>query len=142
MTEHEQGPLPCPFCGSGDVSDGEVLSEMPRGRVTTQSMCRNCGALGPEAALLPNEVDYGSVKARAEWNTRALSAPAQQWIAVETALPEPEQRVLYLCSMALVGSYNKHDGKWRFDPDEMIETEDVTHWLPLPALPSSASAKD
>jgi hypothetical protein len=64
---------PCPFCGSADISEGEVLSEHPIGTITTQSQCMGCGALGPNALLTDGEVDYGSVKSTAAWNTRAQS---------------------------------------------------------------------
>jgi Lar family restriction alleviation protein len=61
----------CPFCGSHDISDGEVLTANPNGTTTTQSSCNECGALGPEAGLQVGEVDYGSTKAIEAWNRRA-----------------------------------------------------------------------
>ncbi|MBB3004433.1 Lar family restriction alleviation protein [Paraburkholderia tropica] len=62
---------PCPFCGSRNISEGEVLSTNPNGAASTQSMCRECGALGPEAHLRDGEVDFGDEKATTAWNTRA-----------------------------------------------------------------------
>jgi len=72
--------LPCPFCGSTDISEGKVLTEYPSGLHTTQSMCRKCACLGAEAKLLEGEIDYGSIKATAAWNTRfqALQANGEQ----------------------------------------------------------------
>jgi len=68
--------LPCPFCGCTDISEGEVLTDNPDGGASTQSMCRGCGALGPDAHLREGEVDFGSVKSTAAWNRRAPPAPA------------------------------------------------------------------
>lgn len=62
---------PCPFCGNTDISGGEVLTEHPNGKVTIQSMCMKCGALGAEAILKTGEIDYGSIKANKAWNMRA-----------------------------------------------------------------------
>lgn len=70
--------LPCPFCDSTDISDGEVLTEKPSGMTVTQSMCQGCGALGPEAPLAEGEVDYGSIKATEAWNRRSDAAEPQQ----------------------------------------------------------------
>jgi Lar family restriction alleviation protein len=66
---------PCPFCGSGDISEGEVLTSLPNNRTATQSMCRKCGALGPEAILPQGEVDFGCEKASEAWNRRAQRTP-------------------------------------------------------------------
>lgn len=63
----------CPFCGSTDISDGEVMTEHG-GAMFTQSECQGCGALGPRAKLANDEPDYGDEKAIAAWNTRALLA--------------------------------------------------------------------
>jgi Lar family restriction alleviation protein len=60
----------CPFCGSTDISEGEVLTEYPNGKTTTQSMCNNCKALGAEATLSQDEIDYGNAKAIVAWNRR------------------------------------------------------------------------
>jgi hypothetical protein len=70
MTNQEE-ILPCPFCGSKDISHGEVLTEYPSGLITKQSMCCKCKSLGAEAVMNPDEVDYGDVKAIAAWNKRA-----------------------------------------------------------------------
>jgi hypothetical protein len=70
-------PLPCPFCGSDDISEGEVLTIGGAGGTVTQSMCNTCGALGPEARLPEGEVDYGDVRATAAWNRRVRDASAK-----------------------------------------------------------------
>lgn len=76
--EHEPGDvadqeaLECPFCGSNEISDGEILTGDPSsGLAHTQSECQSCGAIGPRANLDAGEVDYGCVKAIAAWNHRA-----------------------------------------------------------------------
>lgn len=58
-----------------------------------------------------------------------------EWIPVTERLPGHEESVMYYCSMILVGHFNSVDKRWRFDPDEMLETETVTHWMPLPEPP-------
>jgi Lar family restriction alleviation protein len=70
----EQGEvLPCPFCGSRVISDGENLIEAEAhgvGRVTCkQSECLNCGACGPLSQPVTGP-DYGDVAAIAAWNRR------------------------------------------------------------------------
>jgi Lar family restriction alleviation protein len=71
--------LPCPFCGSRNVSDGENLIEAEAhgvGKVTVkQSECLNCGACGPLSKPV-NGPDYGDVAAIAAWNRRAAPQPA------------------------------------------------------------------
>lgn len=83
----DAGQLPCPFCGSSNISAGEVSTDYAggHGAQCTQSRCDDCGALGPEADLTNGEVDYGDVKAIAAWNRR--STPAQ-------ATPESGQDLL------------------------------------------------
>lgn len=68
--------LPCPFCGSSNISAGEVSTDYAggHGAQCTQSRCDDCGALGPEADLINGEVDYGDVKAIAAWNRRATES--------------------------------------------------------------------
>lgn len=64
----------CPFCGSTDISDGEIGSHEIVGNQIlqySQSECQECFAVGPRAILLPDEVDYGDIKAIEAWNRRA-----------------------------------------------------------------------
>lgn len=68
MSNEQNLPLPCPFCGSSLVSDGEVLSEVD-GKTFTQSECQACRSLGPMAET--DGPDYGDVRAIAAWNRRA-----------------------------------------------------------------------
>jgi Lar family restriction alleviation protein len=74
MTTYTDRQKACPFCGSTDISEGEVLTALPNNRTATQSMCRQCGALGPEAILPHGEVDFGCEKASEAWNRRAVVA--------------------------------------------------------------------
>lgn len=64
----ESEAMPCPFCGSRNVSDGEVLSESD-GKTWVQSQCMDCEALGPAAET--DDPDYGDTRAIAAWNRRA-----------------------------------------------------------------------
>jgi Lar family restriction alleviation protein len=72
--------FPCPFCGSRNISDGEVSTTDIAGETVVQSMCEDCGACGPGAALDAGEIDYGDVKAIAAWNRRAAQ-PASGEVA-------------------------------------------------------------
>lgn len=66
----------CPFCGSADISDGEVWTATEESDDTkTQSMCNGCGALGPEATLAGETPDYGDLAAIEAWNRRAIVPP-------------------------------------------------------------------
>lgn len=66
----------CPFCGSADISAGEVWTTTEESDDTkTQSMCNGCGALGPEATLVGETPDYGDLAATEAWNRRAIMPP-------------------------------------------------------------------
>src|SRR5471032_281936 len=66
--------LPCPFCGSADISAGEILGyTQPSGEGYCQSACNACGANSPEAKLRNGEVDYGDEKSIAAWNRRSTA---------------------------------------------------------------------
>lgn len=67
MHNHTHAVMPCPFCGSQDVSNGEILTEMD-GKTFVQSECQGCGAAGPRAMV--DGPDYGASKAIAAWNKR------------------------------------------------------------------------
>lgn len=67
-------PEACPFCGSRDISHGEMLTEKLGGTCVTQSQCLGCGAFGPEAIV--DGPDYGDALAIAAWNRRTAS-PAE-----------------------------------------------------------------
>jgi Lar family restriction alleviation protein len=65
---------PCPFCGTEDISSGEVLVELPKGAgFAKQTMCRQCGALGPEAKVTERQSrgPEGDTAADTAWNRRA-----------------------------------------------------------------------
>jgi Lar family restriction alleviation protein len=65
---------PCPFCGNEDISSGEVLVELPKGAgFAKQTMCRQCGALGPEAKVTERQSrgPEGDTAADTAWNRRA-----------------------------------------------------------------------
>lgn len=81
---NEEACKACPFCGSEDVSEGEVLTDTPSGGTVTQSMCKGCGALGPEAKLPPGDVDFGDVRATAAWNRRAAPPVAAPGASIDS----------------------------------------------------------
>lgn len=148
----DSGTAACPFCGSHNISDGESLSSDADGaNLCTQSECLDCGAVGPKAPLLPNEVDYGSVKAIAAWNRRA--APPLEgeggWQPIETA-PRDGKRILFYSTGHGggygVGMWAKHDhvpiygwvvpvpGEWE------VRGCEPTHWMHLPAPPEDGAS--
>lgn len=65
--------LPCPFCGSNDISPGEVGTLIAGKKNVSQSECQDCGALGPWADLGKDDYDPGNVNAIAAWNRRPAS---------------------------------------------------------------------
>ena len=65
----ETNLLPCPFCGSDDISEGEALSQKD-GKYYKQTGCNDCGALGPIKAANVNDI-YDDGSASKAWNTRA-----------------------------------------------------------------------
>ena len=66
---------PCPFCGSTDISQGEIAGWRPHIGNYSQSECNSCGAAGPAAPLLDGEVDYLDQKATSAWNKRTNHDP-------------------------------------------------------------------
>jgi hypothetical protein len=113
MTHDMREALACPFCGSGNVSDGEILSsDADGGNRATQSECQDCGAVGPKGTLAQDEIDYGSVKAIAAWNRRAALSAAPEADTILT--PEKMKRG---------GRYN-----WKNQSDRLIYLRKSGNW--------------
>ena len=68
LTEGLERLLPCPFCGSTNISGGEVYGENRDGTVYKQTGCLDCGALGP--MVTPEDV-YDEQGCNDAWNTRS-----------------------------------------------------------------------
>ena len=68
LTEVLERLLPCPFCGSTNISGGEVLGENRDGTEYKQTGCLDCGALGPMATPADIYDESGCNKA---WNMRS-----------------------------------------------------------------------
>ena len=68
----------------------------------------------------------------------ANGVTVQEWISVKDKLPEPWKQVLIysrynFCEVAL---YIGIPGKWRVTWNhDMLDTDSVTHWMPLPQPP-------
>lgn len=64
----------------------------------------------------------------------------QEWISVETELPQTKKMVAVLINgnIRSVGNYCIEDKKWRAK-DLMLR--EVTHWMPLPPNPPQGSDK-
>lgn len=63
----------CPFCGSTEISEGEVLGKVPNSTgYFMQAGCMGCGALGPQTFLpfMPPTEELKAANVRA-WDTRA-----------------------------------------------------------------------
>lgn len=73
LTDVLERLLPCPFCGSTNISAGECLSEKENGDLYTQSGCLDCGAFGPEAPITKKESlgPESDLAANAKWNMRS-----------------------------------------------------------------------
>jgi hypothetical protein len=67
------------------------------------------------------------------------------WISVRERLPPPDTRVLVAVTGAQEATLGWHDAlMWCFEDRflhgvEYLMDEPVTHWMPLPALPQTAS---
>ena len=110
----EQKVIPCPFCGSSRISDGEVIIEREDGKVAKQSECQECGALGPQAIV--DGPDYGDIQAIKAWNRRAAlshaSATAEE-CSVDDRGIEPDCEALSLMN----GGLCKFGTHWGLDGD-------------------------
>ena len=60
--------LPCPFCGSDDISSGEVMGKEPNGHFFKANQCLNCRAEGPKAYIAESDI-YSRV-CDILWNVR------------------------------------------------------------------------
>ena len=69
--------LPCPFCGSTEVS----LSHMVQGSCWVACETEACGAIGPTK---PTPAEAASA-----WNTRLLVVGGDTGVALPEALPAP-----------------------------------------------------
>ena len=112
--------LPCPFCGSDNVTiiknksiDGLFASECIKCKVST--------------AFYVNE------KFAAEtWNTRAPG-----WIPCSERLPDDNVDVLVYDDCILIARYNSNEeytSGW-MESFECYPLTNATHWMPLPAPP-------
>jgi len=63
--------MPCPFCGSKSISEGESLIEH-EGKKYSQAGCTDCGAFGP-VKRCPDGINYGperDFESTRAWNSR------------------------------------------------------------------------
>ena len=145
--------------GEGDLTDGELAFTFPtheQAKAVADALCNAIAKPVDVAAVRRQAFEEAAKAAETVWPNigaldighgsriaaaiRALSAePAQgeQWHDIATP-PKDGTDVLLKRTMGrpeIVGGY--FDGAWRsFDqPDKAIT--DVTHWMPLPAAPSS-----
>lgn len=116
---------PCPFCDSKNVKLCNYLESSFWGD------CFHCGAQGSRRA-------NGGV-AVSVWNTRP-----SPWISVEDRLPEESKTCfIYLPSVnkhtAFKGFCDDLNNIWHTKLKSHARTNKVTHWMPIPELPSEPS---
>lgn len=61
---------PCPFCGSTNISFGEILGKHVNEEEFRQSQCLDCGACGPETEHTQSAA-VNEINDRKAWNRRA-----------------------------------------------------------------------
>lgn len=64
------------------------------------------------------------------------------WISVEDRLPEANEKVLVVEKYGISCAYlwGGCEKPYFVDDTEMIEIDNVTHWMPLPPLPENNDA--
>lgn len=81
------------------------------------------------------------------------SVKESQWVSVQERFPETESLLLTTSKKILIGDW--YDGIWRvhgkirwaekieggFELLSDLRTGDITHWMPMPTLPSSPTIK-
>lgn len=111
--------LPCPFCGSKNITYGRY--EHAAGR-RYAIVCMNCMAqIDPGWAQ-----SWGAVQEL--WNRRA-----DGWISVKERLPENDHTVLFSTKYdgIRMGSYLTTE--WKTTSYIQFSVNAVTHWMPLPS---------
>ena len=78
--------LPCPFCGSDDISSGESMIEHEHdiGAIYKQTGCLTCGALGSET----KEDDIYGNQCDAAWDVRATTEANKHIAELEREIAE------------------------------------------------------
>jgi hypothetical protein len=72
--------------------------------------------------------------------THASAAPVVPWVSVENRMPPPETDVLVRCIRGISESFDVagvFHGEWMSCATERETKGDVTHWMPLPPLPTN-----
>lgn len=115
--------LPCPFCGSNDISIQYPLININNTEIK-EVRCENC--------LVQHDINI--------WNTRH-----SPWILVKDRLPELNTEVLCFNGSKMFGSYTLSEiitdslgqSSWHvYGIDEYdAGFGTVTHWMPLPTPP-------
>lgn len=149
----------CPFCGSAeglDFGDGSTFRWL-------YSDCTNCGASIGEVRIQTSGEGTpkqwrkdAEQKAIAAWNTRAclpVAAPAvPEWIPVSDRLPPKDTLVLVYTTSTILAIAMDEWCDWFECPVSFStasicvgegwgdhEFEEVTHWMPLPAVPQAGA---
>lgn len=112
---------------------------------TNVDKCTGCpyegfsGRIGCRTQLFKDTQDYLKAirksAAQIKAMTKQLEAAQPKWISVEERLPEPYKDVLVLnWNRVRMGYYAEDCEAWAVN-DMITNTEEVTHWMPLPEPP-------
>jgi hypothetical protein len=129
-------PLPCPFCGSVTAphaeTDAEIEYKSEEDSTGYYAVCCNAcnGGCGATGGFKPTEAE-----ALAAWNARGFEAgqnAREQWVSVETRMPEDDVDVLVSDGETIMDG-ERYRGEWWVHG---CVTGCVTHWQPLPSPPT------
>jgi Lar family restriction alleviation protein len=119
-----EGLKPCPFCGSSNIREGGEQCSTWRYIACNGCCVKTPGHFSLEAAI-------------AAWNRRASG-----WVAVKDLLPDPGVPVLVRIAEnfsrgAMIVTYRRPEKNRRWNAYH----DKITHWMPLPAVPTDLERK-
>lgn len=119
--------LPCPFCGSDEISSGEVLlsHEHDPDTLYMQTGCLSCGALGSKT----KEDDIYTVNCDVAWNTRA--SPTTDTTTIDRAEYEAMKELVTLIKVARAWYWVAGDVDDEYRGHEMYPTQHASNKSPM-----------
>lgn len=138
--------LPCPFCGA---EGARMMRNFSRAGDMDYYylVCDGCGACGPSGRTKDQALTAWAMRPAAT----APKAAYIEWIPMSEQWPPICENVLTVCAGKEwpdmgANSLSKGDGSRGYDPELYYwqggeDFEEVTHWAPLPAIPSSLDGR-
>lgn len=138
--------LPCPNPWCPTDSRRIIVWDLYRKRV----IC-TCGVKGPKSETMADKNQDGInifnskepqaiAEAITAWNTRP-TLPDESWQLIDTAKPNDLDKALLLSDGdPIVGIWLDGPEQW-FDDTTMTLVDNLTHWHPLPAKPTTTPEK-